>query len=258
MKNAVWKCGKVLIYTVPAVFLGLYLGMSWGVAEVSVGVVPSGSTTGGAGVLKPSYDFGPKTEAEVSDGDPFDPGPAKLHFQNTDSAMAEDTSTYQITIQGVGGSAETLIDVHLIATGSVTALTEHAPGSPSGTYLTDASAWFSANLAGGTFVDGGEVVETIATGDSGSITTHANWTFADAVDPVVPYTISHTGQGSIVFEYTVGVGVALQAQRPEVTVGGGGVSHVIVGEIAAWDYSDPLNPVIAKQPDNSDAIWYLE
>jgi len=228
---------------------------------VAVQVVPSGATKGGAGVLKPSYELGPKTEAEVNDGDP-DPGPAKLDYDNADFAEADDSATYQITIQGVGEEDLSRIDVYLKAEGSVTALTENAPGSPTGTYLTNPSAWYSANLAGGTIEGGNELAEVIENEASGQITRPAEWTFALGVDPIIPHSIWHHGEalggGAIVFEYTMSVGVALQAHRPEVTVGGGAVSRVLQGVIVVWDFSNPLIPVIAKQSDNSDAIWFLE
>jgi hypothetical protein len=229
---------------------------------------PSGSVTGGANVLKPGFDFGAVTNAWIDDGDDLSPGPAKLNPIDQDIADAKDANRYEIIIEPVGLYR---MDVHLTGKGTVTVLTEFAPGdTTSGSYTTDGEATYRAEVG---FTIGNPPVdipvpdengntqlqnslnESISSDDSGNITRNKNWAFADKDNPRSVFLFGGAMRGY--FFYEMSVGVALKALREEVVVGGGASSRATGGKIEVWDIS-VVPPVRAKKPNGDDAVWTLQ
>lgn len=250
---------KYARWAMPILFGTLLGWMSQSVilAVVDVTYTPSGSTTGGAGVLIPDYYTSGTTGAQVDDGSPLG-DVAWLSYRNTDSATAEDSREYVVTMDNGGVGDDTKLLVYLEADLYVEVGTQNAPGDPkTGSYKTDASASGYVSLWLGADYVTEEAHEAITNNSAGNISTPKTLLCADPNDPTLGRSawFASAPPISTLVAYGLHCGAVLEALRPEVEVGAQAQAGNVSGELIAWDYSDPLNPAIAKQSDGTDAIW---
>lgn len=259
-KDQVIRLGFVVMALL--VSTGIVLGLPTG----SMTITPSGSVIGGAGPLKPSFDFTQVTKARVDDGavPPAMPGPVQIGFLNTDTAFAEDACDMAGSTTQPDNAHGIQWRVILRGTSNVNGFTVNAPGNPNqGSYKTDNEAivWatFSTSIQGQNPVSRrGSADVTIANERSGNLSDRGRVEmgtqaapFAVTGDPDDNYTVT--------LNYGGNARVTLEALRPEVEVGGLAFAGNFTGSISAWQVAPGGQATLLKQANGvDDASWEIK
>ncbi len=244
--------------------------------------VPAGDTSGGAGSLLPSYDFGAKTSAAIV-GDPKKTpaglaidakgkktGIGGIMSMNDETTSVDDSVDFVYEIEEIGEGVGVKWSVELSGSATGEAHTLNAPCNPRvGYYSVDTSCkvWFHIKVNGTQVAtDSQEGIATIRNNQSGMLSTLASVNAAatrgnpgatGAID-LVPLNIAG-GRATITLKYGVMLGVSLDAQRDGVGVGGKASGSFDNGYVKAWGY--PLrgvgDPYVLKKPSGDDAVWEL-